>query len=224
MTTDGGLKARLAGRRGDLRLDVELDAPAGAVTLLTGASGAGKTTLLRAIAGLDRLAGEVRLGGETWQAAGRFVPSHRRGVGLVFQDGALFPHLDVAGNLRFGASRQGGTALEFDAAVALLALEPLLRRRPQGLSGGERRRVALARALLMRPRVLLLDEPLSGIDPEAKAALLQPLRTVLCDMPVPVILVSHDAQEGARLADRRVLLREGKATIENGVDSPETVP
>ena len=208
MTT--GLAAELAGQVGALALDARLQARAGEVTALVGPSGAGKSTLLRALAGLERLDGEVRVGRETWQGAGRFVPPHRRAVGLVFQQAALLPHLSVLGNLRYGWRRARRPAAELDAAVALLRLEPLLDRRPAGLSGGERQRVAVARALATGPALMLLDEPLSGLDAEAKRDLLPELRRVLSAFAAPVVYVSHDAAEVAAVADRVLALRHGR--------------
>ena len=218
------LQAELRGRRGALALDVRL-ALGVEVVALVGASGAGKTTLLRALAGLERLEGGVRLGAETWQDARRFVPTHRRGVGFVAQNDALFPHLTVAENLAFGARRAGeGGSQAVEAACALLDLAPLMNRTTQKLSGGERRRVALARALASRPRLLLLDEPLSGLDPESKAALLPALRSALAAVGAPVLLVTHDPAEAEALATRRLVMRAGRVGGEIGVDTGRASP
>ena len=207
-----GLYARLRGRRGAWTLDAELHAPAGEVTALVGPSGAGKSTLLRALAGLERMAGEVRLGEDAWQDAARFAPPHRRAVGFVFQHGALLPHLSVRANLEYGRRRARAPAAELDAAVALLGLEPLLERSPARLSGGERQRVALGRALATAPALLLLDEPLTGLDAAAKAELLPQLRAVLARLAAPVVYVSHDPAEVTRVADRVLHLRAGCVT------------
>ena len=223
MSGEGGLKAQLSGRVGALALEVAFTAPAGRVTALCGPSGSGKTTVLRALAGLERLAGEVRVGDEVWQSPQSFTPPHRRGVGLVFQHAALFPHLSVAGNLRYAARRSGAEA-EVEGVAALLALEALLARAPARLSGGERQRVALGRALLSRPRLLLLDEPLSGLDADAKAALLPALKRALAEVAAPVIHVSHDRAESAALADRTLFLRAGRIVPQNGVDRGEGAP
>ena len=205
-----GLSARLNGRRGALDLDVAFAAAPGSITALSGPSGAGKTTILRALAGLERLEGEVSVGGEVWQDRRRFLRPHDRGVGYVFQQGALFPHLSVQGNLDYARKRSGADAGEAAALIDSLRLGPLLRRSPERLSGGERARVALARALLTRPSLVLLDEPLSGLDAATRDALLPPLKATLRGLAAPVLLVSHDAAEVAALADRSLDLRQGR--------------
>ncbi len=205
-----GVWAHLRGRRGDLEFDAVLEAPAGAVTALVGPSGAGKSTLLRALAGLERLDGPVEVDGDRWQDGRRFVPPHRRAVGLVFQHAALLPHLSVEANLRYGWRRARRPRAELDRAVALTRIEPLLARAPARLSGGERQRVAVARALACGPRLLLLDEPLSGLDAASKAELLPELRAWLAELAVPVLYVSHDPGEVARLAARVLRLDRGR--------------
>lgn len=200
-----GLFANFSGRLGAFALDAGFEAPPG-VTALFGPSGSGKTTILRAIAGLTRLAGTVRLGETTWQEGRTFVPPHRRPLGYVFQEPSLFPHLSVRRNLDFGRA----AAVDFDDAVAMLGLAPLIERDPKTLSGGERQRVALGRALLTAPQLLLLDEPMSALDRDAKAEILPYLETLCRYAAMPVILVSHDIAEVERLADRMVLLREGR--------------
>ena len=180
------------------------------VTALGGPSGAGKTTILRALAGLERLEGEVIVGGETWQDRRHFLPPHRRAVGYVFQQGALFPHLTVQGNLDYARKRSGAGEGEAITLVDSLRLQPLLRRSPERLSGGERARVALARALLTRPALVLLDEPLSGLDAAARDALLPPLKATLQGLSVPVLLVSHDSAEVAALAGESLRLSHGR--------------
>ena len=206
-----GLSAAFAGRRGSFELDAAFEAPERGVTALFGPSGSGKTSILRAIAGLERFAGHFWLGSEAWQGPARFLPPHRRAVGYVFQEASLFPHLSVRGNVEYGLSRAGGpAAISFDAAVDLLGLAPLLGRVPQNLSGGERQRVALARALLSQPRLLLLDEPMSALDAEAKAEIFPYFEALRQSVTLPVLLVTHDIGEVERLADRMVLLREGK--------------
>jgi molybdate transport system ATP-binding protein len=206
------LEARLRGRVGRLDLDVALTAPKGSVTALVGASGSGKTTLLRALAGLQRLEGEVRLGDAIWQDRDRFLPAYRRGVGFVFHQSQLFPHLTVRGNLDYAVKRARVGLGRFEAVVALLGLAHLLDRGPAGLSGGERQRAAIGRALLTAPTVLLLDEPLSGVDAAVKAALLPELKAVFAALAIPILYVSHDGAEVAKLADRRLLLHDGQLT------------
>ena len=193
------LTATLA-RPGGFTLDVDLAAPAG-VTVLFGPSGAGKTTVARLMAGLERGASRVVV-------AGRDVtrrPAHSRGVGYVFQEPRLFPHLDVAANLAFGAAPGTDPRPMADR----LGLDALLSRRPAGLSGGEKARVALGRALLRAPALLILDEPLAALDAPRKAELL-PHLDALRGGGLPILYVSHAIEEVARLADTLVVMREGR--------------
>jgi molybdate transport system ATP-binding protein len=196
------------------RFDLAVTARLGEAAAVLGPSGAGKTTLLEAVAGLRRATGWIVVGGETLQdsAAGLFLPPERRRLGYVPQDGALFPHLPVLRNLTFGRSRRraGRGEADFDALVAALDLEPLLPRYPRHLSGGERRRVAVARALLARPRLLLLDEPTAGLDPLRARKALAGIRRVREELGVPLLLVTHDQREALALAAEVVLLEAGR--------------
>ncbi|MDB5476933.1 MAG: molybdate transporter, ATP-binding protein [Phenylobacterium sp.] len=204
------IRFRLAGAFGDFRLDAEATLPASGVTALVGPSGSGKTTLLRCLAGLARAEGEVAVGEAVWQDARRFVPTWRRGVGYVFQEPSLLPHLSVKGNLDYAIKRAGerpGPA--FDDVVAMLGLAALLHRSPEALSGGERQRAAIGRALLAKPALLLMDEPLSSLDAASKAEVLPYLEQLHRGLSLPVIYVSHDALEVARLADRVVRMAGG---------------
>jgi molybdate transport system ATP-binding protein len=206
-----GLTARLSGARGGFALEAEIAAPNGTVTALFGPSGAGKTSLLRAIAGLERLDGVCALDGTVWQDERVFVPAHRRAVGYVFQEASLFPHLTVEGNLRYALRRAAGTpVIALGAAIGLLGLAPLLARSPATLSGGERQRVAIGRALLAQPRLLLLDEPMTGLDGAARAEIVSYLEALRGAVSLPVLLVTHDVGEVERLADRLILLRAGQ--------------
>ena len=192
---------------------VEAELPTRGVTALFGRSVCGKTTLLRCIAGLDRIAAaRVSFNGEVWQDGGRFLPTHRRSVGYVFQEPSLFPHHDVRGNLQFGLARvpPAQRRIGFDEAVRLLGLEALLARRPEQLSGGQRQRVAMARALLASPQLLLMDEPLSSLDAASKAELLPRLERLHDTLSIPIIYVSHALGEVMRLADDLVLLEAGR--------------
>ena len=195
----------------------------GGVTALFGRSGAGKTSIINMIAGLlrpDR--GQIALDGETLDDTGAaiHVPAYRRHIGYVFQDARLFPHLSVAENLDYGRRMNG---YERDAAqerrvIALLDLGDLLDRRPGKLSGGERQRVALGRALLARPRLLLLDEPLGSLDEERKADILPYLVRLRDQSAVPMIYVSHSPDEVRMLATQVVQLRQGRITARGGTE------
>ncbi len=191
----------------DVRLELTLEAAAETVALV-GPSGAGKSSVLRTIAGLlrpDR--GRVAVDGELWldTAAGVDVPPERRSVGLVFQEYALFPHLSVRANVAFGA-----TAPDIvDEVMARLGVAALAGERPGRLSGGERQRVALARAIARDPRVLLLDEPLSALDAHTRDTVRGELRYLLAALRLPTVLVTHDFEDAAALADRVGVLVDG---------------
>jgi molybdate transport system ATP-binding protein len=190
------------------------------ITVLFGPSGCGKTTLLRVIAGHERgAAGRVSFDGQVWQDGTAFVPPHLRGAGYVSQDSYLFPHLTVAGNLRYAARRSAGIAgrIELDDVVETLRLAPLMKRRTGALSGGERQRVAIGRTLLTRPRLLLLDEPLAALDAGRKSEIM----TYIAELPgifgIPILYVTHSLDEVTRLADRMVLLADGRLAAAGGV-------
>ncbi len=210
------IRLRLA--RSGFDLDLALSLPGQGVTALVGASGCGKTSLLRALAGLERAAGRVALGDTVWQddATGTFVPAHRRAVGYVVQESALFPHLDVAGNLRYAfarrARRQPARAMANALApvIDLLGIAALLPRRVAALSGGERQRVAIARALATQPELLLLDEPLAALDDARKAEILPYLERLQRSLALPMVYVTHAISEAARLAEHLVLLDAGR--------------
>lgn len=219
-----GHRLRLALDRGDLRLDVDLALPGQGITVLFGPSGSGKTTVLRCVAGLERAAGEVRIGGEAWQddVAGTFLPTWRRPLGYVFQEASLFPHLDVAGNLRYAQRRatSGDEGPDLAEVVQLLGLGALLARGVHDLSGGERQRVAIARALATRPKLLLLDEPLASLDPARRKEVLPWLEGLRDRLGLPMLYVTHSADEMARLADTVVLLDQGRVLA---AEPPEDV-
>lgn len=210
-STETGLEARLRGRLGAFTLDVALTLPPRGITALVGPSGAGKTSVLRCLAGLSRLPGALVVDGEVWQDERRFLPPHRRPIGMVFQDASLLSHLSVTDNLRYGQRRtRAPLATGLDEVVALLGLEVLLGRSTTHLSGGERQRVALGRALLSQPRLLLMDEPLSSLDADSKAEILPYLERLHRTLAIPVLYVSHDADEVRRLADHRLEMRAGR--------------
>ncbi|UAK26688.1 ATP-binding cassette domain-containing protein [Sphingomonas nostoxanthinifaciens] len=189
-------------------MDAAFDLDAG-VTRIDGPSGAGKTSLLRCLAGLERVGGDLTIAGATWQDARTFLPPHRRRVGYVFQGANLLPHRSVRANLAYAARRAAASA-DLADLVARTGIDDLLDRSPGALSGGEAQRVALARALVGSPRLLLLDEPLSALDAVAKAELIDWLRAMLPMLGIPVLLVTHDADEGAALAPRRIDMRAGR--------------
>jgi len=211
------IEARLRLVRRDFTLDVALALPERGISALFGPSGCGKTTVLRALAGLERAEGRVALGDDVWQddTAGRFVPTHRRALGYVIQEAALFPHLDVRRNLDYGArriapaERRIGQEKARDQAVELLGIGHLMDRRPAALSGGERQRVAIARALATSPRLLLMDEPLAALDAARKAEILPYLERLHRELALPIIYVTHAMDEVARLADHLVMLEAG---------------
>jgi molybdate transport system ATP-binding protein len=209
-------------RLGDFRLAAAF-AGGARVTALFGDSGAGKTSIINMIAGLVRPdRGRIALDDDVlFDSAARIdVPAHRRRIGYVFQEGRLFPHLSVAHNLGYGRWMNG---LPFDAAdhariVQLLDIAHLLDRRPGRLSGGERQRIAIGRALLTRPRLLLLDEPLASLDAARKAEILPYLERLRDQSGVPMVYVSHQADEVRRIAETVVRLDDGQVTATGGVE------
>jgi molybdate transport system ATP-binding protein len=195
----------------------------GRVTGLFGASGAGKTSLVNMIAGLlapDR--GTIAIDGETLDdtSARVHVPAYRRRIGYVFQDARLFPHLDIRQNLDYGRrmNRLADDPAQHARVTGLLDIGSLLDRRPGQLSGGERQRVALGRALLARPRLLLLDEPLGSLDEERKVEILPYLVRLRDEAGIPMVYVSHDPDEMRQLATQIVMLRRGRVTAFGGVE------
>ncbi|MFM8609767.1 MAG: ABC transporter ATP-binding protein [Burkholderiaceae bacterium] len=192
---------------------VSFGLPAGDIGVLIGPSGCGKTTLLRAIAGLEpATGGEIRLSGQVVSRAGQNLAPEKRRVGMVFQDYALFPHLDVAGNVGFGIARL--PHLERDTRVAevlaLVGLQTSHKRFPHELSGGQQQRVALARALAPRPQLLLLDEPFSNLDVELRERLAHELRGILKDAGATALFVTHDQLEAFAIGDAIGVMHEGR--------------
>ncbi len=184
-------------------LDVDLALPGRGVTALFGPSGSGKTTVLRCMAGLERARGSLTVNGVTWQDATTFLPTHRRPLGYVFQEASLFPHLSAQGNLEYGLRRVPAAArrVSLEQAVALLGIGHLLDRSPDRLSGGERQRVAIARALALSPGLLLMDEPLAALDARRKEEILPYLERLHDELEIPVLYVTHAADEVAHLAE-----------------------
>jgi molybdate transport system ATP-binding protein len=207
---------------GDFSLAARFEA-AGGATALFGPSGAGKTTLVNAIAGLVRPdRGRITLDNTVLfdSTSGVNMPAHRRRIGYVFQEGRLFPHMTVARNLDYGRRMSGLSidAAEMERVIELLDIRPLLERRPGKLSGGERQRVAVGRALLMRPRLLLLDEPLASLDARRKSEILPYLERLRDEARVPMVYVSHNAAEVRRIATSVVWLEEGRVKAIRGVE------
>ena len=207
---------------GDFSLKVEFET-AGGATALFGPSGAGKTSIISMIAGLTRPDhGRIVLDGETlFDTVARVdVPAWRRRIGCVFQEGRLFPHLSVRHNLDYGRWMSGiaADARAFGHVVALLDIGHLLDRRPGKLSGGERQRVAVGRALLMCPRLLLLDEPLASLDAARKRDILPYLERLRDEARVPMIYVSHAAGEVKHIANHVVMIDDGRVTATGTVD------
>lgn len=201
-------------------LDVDLDLPAKGITAVFGESGSGKTTLLRCIAGLETSShGEIRVRGVVWQRETDFIPCHQRRVGYVFQESSLFPHLNVKKNIAFGISRSPSQldTEHYHEIIELMGLASLLQQYPDQLSGGERQRAAIARALIIEPDLLLMDEPLASLDMKRKQEILPYLESVHEKLDVPIIYVTHSIDEVARLADYLVVLQEGKVIANGGL-------
>ena len=211
MTLSVDIRHRLAG----FSLDVAFEVPRGA-TVLFGRSGSGKTTVVKAVAGLvTPEAGRIVSGSRALfdAEAGTNVPAHRRRVGYIFQEARLFPHLTVRGNLEYGrrfARGSDGPAMEMDRIVELLGIGHLLKRRPAGLSGGETQRVAIGRALLSRPEMLLADEPLAALDAARRDEILPYFERLRDELRLPILYVSHSASEVARIATTVVVLDNGR--------------
>ncbi|WP_062202871.1 ABC transporter ATP-binding protein [Aureimonas sp. AU12] len=202
-------------RAGSRRIldDVSIRAQAGKVLCLLGPSGSGKTSLLRIAAGIERQTeGSLWLGGSEVAGGDRFVPPERRGIGLMFQDFALFPHMTLLDNVRFGLRDLGASESRAAAMAALdrVGLVHAAADYPHTLSGGEQQRVALARALTPRPQVLLMDEPFSGLDSRLKDMVRTDTLQILRETKSTAVVVTHDAEEAMRMGDRIALLRDGK--------------
>ena len=203
--------------RQDFTLDVALELPGRGVTAVFGVSGSGKSTLLRCIAGLERQCqGLVEVNGRRWQEGRRGMPAHQRAVGYVFQQANLFPHLSVQRNLEFGM-RRSPSSVSLSAVVELLGIGHLMARMPAGLSGGEQQRVGIARALLVNPQILLLDEPLAALDYQRKAEILPYLERLHQALQIPMLYVTHAVDEVARLADQVVILESGRVRAQGPV-------
>lgn len=208
------LLARFDVRFPTFHLNVDLDVPMSGLTAIFGPSGSGKTTLLRCLAGLERAPhGLMQFGDDVWQdeTHSRFLPLYDRSIGYVFQEPRLFPHYNVRSNLLYGYRRISPEArrIPLEQVVEILGISHLLDRRIHKLSGGEQQRVAIGRALLTSPKLLLLDEPLASLDIQRKQELLPFIRHLQTELGIPVLYVSHSLTEILQLADRIILLKEG---------------
>lgn len=196
----------------EFNLDIDINFPAKGITVVFGPSGSGKTTLLRCLSGLEKApAGFLKFSDQVWQDQKIFVPIHKRKVGLVFQDSRLFPHLDIQENLLYGYQRTlpEDRNLHLDEVVQVLGLEALLKRYPEKLSGGEKQRVAIGRALLTSPKLLLMDEPLASLDMLRKAEVIPFIKRIENEFKTPIIYVTHSINEVLQLVDTMVILKSG---------------
>ena len=216
--------------RSAFMLDVDLQLPGQGITAIFGASGSGKTTLLRAVAGLEKnQQGRIQIGAHIWQDTqqGIDLPTWQRPLGYVFQESSLLPHLSVSDNLNFGLKRalktsgnaQPDAAKALQASIELLGIGNLLQRMPDQLSGGERQRVAIARAIAMQPQLLLMDEPLASLDAARRQEIFPWLSKLRDELKMPMLYVTHSADEVARLADHLVVLDKGNVKAQGPVST-----
>ncbi|MCC2606681.1 molybdenum ABC transporter ATP-binding protein [Planctobacterium marinum] len=214
--------SRNSGAAQHFELDVDLHIPGTGITAIYGASGSGKTTLLRCIAGLETQAqGRVRIAADTYQDSHIFVPAHQRKIGYVFQEPSLFPHLSAEQNLQY-AQRRTRTPLaekQLQELLEVLAISPLLSHRPDQLSGGEKQRFAIARAVLSNPDILLLDEPLSALDTDRKREILSYIESLQQFLAIPMLYVSHAELEVARLAEQVIIMDKGHVKTVGAVNT-----
>lgn len=200
----------LHGSQGQMHLDVDLEIKEGAFVVLMGESGSGKTTLLRVIAGLEKAEAEVLVAGTSW----KHLPPQQREIGFVFQDYALFEHMTVEENLLFVKNDKSLA----DKLLALTKLTALASRNVKNLSGGQKQRVALCRAMMHKPKILLMDEPLSALDVKMRKTLIEEIKKLHKTFGTTTIMVSHDADASYTLADRIVLLHQGQVLKDGSKD------
>ena len=204
------VRKKLQGAAGAMELAVELELEPGSFTAIQGPSGSGKTTLLRILAGLEEAEGEISVEGEFWLRGRRALPPQERSIGFVFQEYALFPNMTVRENLLYAASDE---ALA-DRLLELTELTELAERNPATLSGGQKQRVALCRALMRRPKLLLMDEPLSALDPAMRGQLQETILRLHRELGTTTLMVSHDPAEIYRLAQRVIRLEAGRVSAD----------
>ena len=215
MHANEGIDARFLLCRPNFCLDVAFTLPGKGLTVIQGASGSGKTTILRCIAGLERAdEGSLTVLGQCWQDARTFLPAYRRPIGYVFQEDSLFDHLTVQGNIVFGCKDRSRIPASLQPLIDTLGITHLLHRWPADLSGGERQRVAIARAMAVAPMLLLMDEPLSSLDPERKLEILPYIEQIRDTHKIPILYVTHDVEEAARLATHMIRLQSGRIIAE----------
>ena len=217
------IEVAVAKRLGSFEVHAKFACATDGIVALFGRSGSGKTSLVNMLAGLSRPdSGRIEIEGVTVFDSGRGLdlPPERRRIGYVFQEGRLFPHMTVRGNLSYGLRRAPARErrIQFDQIVELLGLEALLGRRPHDLSGGEKQRVALGRALLANPRLLLMDEPLAGLDQARKDEVLRFIERLRDELTIPIVYVSHAMPEIVRLADTMILMSEGRVEAVGPLD------
>jgi len=212
--------ARFQIERSDFTLDVDLKLAGRGVTALFGHSGSGKTTFLRCVAGLEKTStGYLSVNGDVWQDRGYFLPVYKRPIGYVFQEASLFPHLTVLKNLCYGMHRiKRDLRVNLDKSINLLGIAHLLKRKPDGLSGGEKQRVAIARAIAVNPSILLMDEPLAALDIKRKQEILPYLQQLRDELDIPVLYISHHPDEVAQLADNLVIMENGTAVAQGRLE------
>ena len=215
-------------KRADYIVEAEFTVPDKGVLGIFGHSGSGKTTLLRCLAGLEKgVLGHIEINGEVWLDESKNISSQQRNIAYVFQEGRLFPHLTVAKNLQYGADRcpgrnkvpvaENNNGVDRDHLLALLNLSHLLSRYPHQLSGGEKQRVAIGRALLKKPQMLLLDEPLASLDEKHKQEILPYLESLHDDLNIPILYVSHDLDEMLRLCDYMLVMEQGQLIFNGNI-------
>ena len=202
-------------KKGDFHLQIQESIPTDSVTAIFGPSGCGKTSLLRALAGLDKYPNStISLNDNTWQDQDSLLPTNQRDIGFIFQEPNLFPHLTVEKNLEFGLNRTAKNLqkIDFKSVVSVLNIQDFLKRNPRQLSKGQKQRVAIGRALLSSPKILLMDEPLSGLDTQSKSEIIPYLEKISQEFSLPIIYVTHDLAEISQFIDQVLFLENGRKT------------